>query len=102
MTQIDLKKSSTLLREDGAERILNGVTDSVSENLMKLCFAEARMRFMKWKDLTDEKWQEGLPVAGFDMEFFASVLKAVFAKREVIERILSGDTIESATRWNEI
>ena len=41
-----------------------------------------------------------LSTAPFDLEFFGSVLKQVFSKREMLERVLRGERVESATDVN--
>lgn len=87
-------------REEGAEQVLSSVEDEVTKNLMKMGFAVARMRYIRWKDMTDAEWEARLPAAPFDMEFFASVLKDVFSEREVLERVLRGESIASATGWD--
>ena len=100
MTEFKTDELQRPLREDGAEEILAGVDDPVTRNLMKFCLAAARMRFMHWKDLTDVEWEARLPTAPFDMAFFASILKDIFSNREALERVLRGESVESATSWD--
>jgi hypothetical protein len=100
MSHRENERPQLLLREDGAEKILAGVDDPVTKNLMRLCVAEARMRLVRWKDLSDAEWEAQLPIAPFDFEFFISVLKHVFSKRETLERVLRGESLDYATGWD--
>jgi hypothetical protein len=40
-----------------------------------------------------------LPSESFDMGFFASLMKDLFANRELLNRLLRGDSIEEASEW---
>jgi hypothetical protein len=100
MSDPTTQELSKPLREDGAETILRSEEDPITGELMKLCLATARMRFMRSTDSTDAERESRLPVAPFDMEFFMSVLKDVFSRRDVLERVLGGESVASATGWD--
>ena len=87
------------IQEEGAAKLLQEMDDPIAGELMKLCLAAARMRFVRWEGLSSTEWEARLPKSPFDMEFFACVLKDVFSKREVLERVLRGETVASATGW---
>lgn len=88
------------LREEGAEHVLSSVDDAVTKNLMTMGLGIARMRYVRWNEMTDAELEARLPAAPFDMEFFAYVLRDLFSDREVLERVLAGESIASATGWD--
>lgn len=88
------------LGEEGAERVVASIEDPVVKNLVRVSVAEARMRFMRSPTETEEEWVSRLPAAPFDMEFFASVLTKVFSRRQIIERLMQGESIEQASDWD--
>jgi len=103
MDQMSHSKTDELrkpIREEDAEAMLASVDDPITGELIRLCVAAARMRFMRLKDSTDAEWEARLPSAPFDMEFFVSVLQEVFSRREVLERVLRGESVASATGWD--
>jgi hypothetical protein len=100
MTSASNEDRRSPLREDGAERIMAAVTDPITRNLMTIALAAARMRFMRAANLSQAEWEARLPLAPFDLEFFASVLEQVFSKHEIIERVLRGESVPSASGWD--
>jgi hypothetical protein len=100
MTAQRSKDAYRPIREDEAEKIVAGVKDPVARNVVTLCLTRARMRFMRWQGTTEDEWKAQLPTADLDMAFLASVLEEVFSKRDVVDRILRGESIASATDWD--
>lgn len=88
------------LGEEGAAQILDSLDDPVVRELVRLCLAEARMRFMRPQGMSEAQWQMQLPVSPFDMEFFASVVTKALSRRDVLERILAGESLAQATGWD--
>ena len=88
------------LREEEAERVIASIVDPVQERLVRVAVAEARRRFMRPTDMLELEWRKQLPAAPFDMEFFASIMKDLFSNRELIDRLLRGESIEAATGWD--
>ncbi|MCA9590945.1 MAG: hypothetical protein KC657_36860 [Myxococcales bacterium] len=58
------------------------------------------MRFMRPQGMSEAQWQMQLPVSPFDMEFFASVVTKALSRRDVLERILAGESLAQATGWD--
>jgi hypothetical protein len=88
------------VNESSAEAFASGIADGATRNLVLLGIAVARLRFVKSSEMGDLEWREGLPKGDFDLHFFATVLAAMFSRREVIEAILSGRSVEEATGWD--
>lgn len=86
--------------EAGAERVVSNIDAPILKNAVQFSLAKARMRFIREAGEDEYAWRTQLPAAPFDMGFFASVLKEVFSRPEVVERILRGESIEQATGWD--
>jgi hypothetical protein len=88
------------VREAEAEAELNAITDPIARELVKLCMSAVRMRFMVPQGATPEERRNRLPVAPVDMQFLTVALAETLSKRQVIERILQGESIAAATGWD--
>jgi len=88
------------INEELAATIIDSVQDPVVQNLLRLGIAAARMGFVRWEGQSMQDWEQGLPAAPFDMEFFARALARAFAHPDVIRRILDGETIAQASGWD--
>ena len=88
------------VNESSAATFAKDIADDATRNLVLLGIAVARSRFVKPSGQGDREWHEGLPRSDFDLHFFAKVLATMFTRREVIESILSGKSVEEATGWD--
>ena len=75
-------------------------SDPVTSNVLRFCLAKARMRTMRWQGLSEDEWVSKLPVGPFDMQFFVEVLRDAFSRPDIIESLLRGESLESATGWD--
>lgn len=100
MSGNDSKVPSVPINEHSADLERAEVDDPITRELMALCVAKARMKFMRWHGMSEAEWRAQLPVSPFDMRFFVSVMKDVFSNKQVIRRILDGESIASATEWD--
>jgi len=88
------------LRQDEARRVIASVDDSVTANLLQLCLARMLMRHARAEGVTEMQFRSQLPVAPIDMEFVVSALKEVFSNRQLLEKIMQGQSIAAATGWD--
>jgi hypothetical protein len=88
------------LNEIGVDEVLASIPDSATQNLVRLAISMARMRFMRWEGMSDDAFEAQLPKSPFDMTFFASLMKGVFSKWDLLERIAKGESIPTASGWD--
>ena len=79
---------------------MSAVENPATRTLLRMAIAQARMQFMRSAEQTEEDWERQLPIAPFDMHFFAKVLAKVFEREDVLRKILDGQPLEEATGWN--
>ncbi len=85
---------------DAAKRILAATDDPVSANLMKYALAQLQLQLLPIAGVDEDEWRRNLPLAPFDMAFFLKVIKSMFANREVVDKLLAGQTTAQATGWD--
>jgi hypothetical protein len=76
------------------------IDDPIVRNLVALVLARTRLRFLKVDNMSDEQWRENLPSAPFDMKFLALSLAEIFAKPDLIRRVLDGQSLAQASGWD--
>jgi hypothetical protein len=86
--------------EEGVDEVLSSIADEPSRNLVRLAVATARMRFLRPEGISESEFQKRLPLSPFDMTFFASVVKELFSKERIIERIRRGESLSGASDWD--
>ncbi len=89
-----------IINADRASNVLEQVSDSTVRNLVGLIVADARKRFIRWEGQTEDEWRSSLPESDFDMAFFVEVMVETFSKRDLVEKILAGTSLEDASGWN--
>jgi hypothetical protein len=87
------------VNEQDVDGVLESMTDPIQRNLVRVAIAKARMRFMRPTTMGEAEFVAQLPSESFDMGFFASLMKDLFANRELLNRLLRGDSIEEASEW---
>jgi hypothetical protein len=50
--------------------------------------------------MPDAEWEDRLPAAPFDRDFFVRVLDVALGNRDVTTRILAGESPDEATGWH--
>lgn len=78
----------TVVRANEAHELVHAVQDPVVREALRFCLARAVLSL-------DSGMHE--PPRPFDLEAFARVLLDVFSKRQILERILAGQSIAQAT-----
>lgn len=76
------------------------IADTVTRNLVMFAIAEARMRVIRRVDQNEDDWRAGLPAQPFDMQFFGNVLASMFAKADIIQGVLNGESLAEASGWD--
>lgn len=88
------------INEERVDAVLGELNDPITRNLVLMAVAVARMQFIRATGETESEWRIRLPVADFDMGFFARVVATTFRDTSVIQALLNGSTIEAATGWD--
>lgn len=86
--------------EEGVDAVLATLSSPVTQNLVRMAVAAARMQFVRKVGQSEEAWRSQLPVAEFDMGFFARVIADAFGNENMLRAILSGSSIEEASGWD--
>jgi len=88
------------LNEQAAAQVIEDQTDQTVKNLLTLFLVEARMRYMRLADQSEQEWRASLPDEPFDMRFFMSVVAKVLGRKEIFERVQAGQSPAQATGWD--
>lgn len=88
------------VNEEGVDSVLAVLGSGVTQNLVRIAVATARMQFIRQAGQSEEDWRNQLPIEAFDMGFFARVLAKAFADEHVLKAILNGASVEEATGWD--
>jgi len=86
--------------EEGIDGVINSIADPITQNLVRLAVSTARMAFIRWEGVASDAFEAQLPMSPFDMTFFAKLMKNLFEKRDLVEKVTKGETIPSATGWD--
>ena len=88
------------INEEGVDDVLATLSSPVAKNLLRIVVATARTQFVRKDGETEQIWRNRLPVAEFDMGFFARVIAEAFCNEAMLRAVLDGESIEEASGWN--
>jgi hypothetical protein len=94
-----MTSAGTLIRDQEALSHVMAVTDPVVRDLLRFAVGEAKLTFARRVGQPELEWRSALPVADFDLEFYARVLERVFANQRIIRALLAGKSLEEASGW---
>ncbi len=87
------------INEEGVDDVLATIRSPVAKNLLRVAVATARTQFILKEGETEQVWRDRLPVAEFDMGFFARVIAEAFRNEDMLRAVLDGKSIEEASGW---
>lgn len=90
--------SAWALNEAGADEVRASVSDPVVRNLVTAALNEARARLRSAEAAAGAPGSAALPCLPFDMQFFASVVRAQY-RPELLGKLLRGMSVEEASGW---
>ncbi len=87
------------INEEGVADVLATISSPVAKNFLRVAVATARTQFIRKEGETEQVWRDRLPVAEFDMGFFARVIAEAFCNEDMLRALLDGKSIEEASGW---
>lgn len=81
------------INEEEAAHLCDAIADPVTQNLVGAGLGGAFARFITRLTDDGEQIPRRLPAESFDMAFHVAILRELFSKRDLIERILAGEQV---------
>ncbi len=88
------------INERQAYEFVSGIQNPIVRELGRFALAEARVRFMPTAAGDSDRSIGSRPDADFDMLFFAEVVVGIVAQTDIIQRLLSGESLSQAAGWD--
>lgn len=88
------------LNDDAARRRLERIADPTVRNLIQSVLGAAIVQLLHPVGMPDQEWDRRLPAAPFDLEYLVRILEIALGDKELVTRILAGESPESAGGWD--
>jgi hypothetical protein len=88
------------LNDMAARARLATIVDPVVRNLVSMAFGAAMVQLLRPDGMTDEQWKDRLPAQPFDLDFLVKVVEIALGDREVVGKVLAGESPAKATGWD--